>query len=150
MLTQERPTKELELDSLFVPDYSGKQTWLAIVGSVHFSDPFALTIADRIIREEIEGYKPTGCVSGGADGIDTRFKTIARQYGFKVEDGTFVEYLPQNKRWQPSGYKARNILIAKKATRLVAIRSSTSTTYGSGWTADYAESIGKDVRREIL
>ncbi len=141
---QTQPT-DFELQNL-----TGVRCRLAIVGSVDFVDPEAWGIAERIIREEIEKQNPQVCISGGARGIDTWFKDIAIWYGYSPLIGNFIEYLPKNARWAPRGYKDRNRLIAEDCTRLVAIRCHASKTYGSGWTADYAEKIGKEVRREIL
>jgi hypothetical protein len=40
--------------------------------------------------------------------------------------------------------------VAESCVCLVRIGSPTSRTYGSGWTADYAEMIGKEVTRYII
>ena len=123
---------------------------LAIVGSVHFVDPNAQRLAVRIMRAEMEMHEPEVCISGGADGIDTLFEEVAETYGYTRDNGRFIAHLPANRRWRPNGYQARNILIAEDCTRLVAIRCHASKTYGSGYTADYAERLGKEVRRVIL
>lgn len=126
------------------------ERWLAIVGSRNFAAPGALAQAGQIIHEEIREYRPYGCVSGGADGIDPLFQSLAGQHGYTIENGRFVAHPPKYRRWQPEGFKARNILIGDRATRLVSIRCHAAKTYGSGWTADYAEKIGRDVRRVVL
>lgn len=123
---------------------------LAVVGSVFFVDPDWETKAELIIREEIERYAPTLCVSGGAIGIDTLFRQIAFGYGYDRGEGNFIEHLPKHRRWKPDGFQARNILVAQQCDRLVAIRCHASKTYGSGWTHDYAKKIGKTTRMEII
>lgn len=78
-------------------------------------------------------------ISGGAEGIDSLVRDV-------WEDNIyFEEFLPEGRTWEH--FKARNILIAKECDVLIRIYDKMSSTYGSGWTADYAESIGKDVYR---
>lgn len=62
-----------------------------------------------------------------------------------------VIFEPELHQWADEngkeGYKSRNMKIAKECDVLLCIRSEQSKTYGSGWTADYAERIGKKVYR---
>ena len=55
------------------------------------------------------------------------------------------------KQWDPVGrygYKARNVDIVRNSDVLVRIaKKDKQSTYGSGWTADHAEELGKDVHR---
>lgn len=118
---------------------------LAIVGSVRFTDPDWQDKACEIIDGAIAEHRPDLIVSGGAEGIDSFAVKIADLYGIP-----FHEFLPQHRRWAPDGFKARNIRIAEVCTRLLAIRCRASKTYGSGWTADQAERLGKPVRRVML
>ena len=118
---------------------------LAIVGSVSFVNPYGRETAIAMIREVLLRKMPTLVISGGAEGVDTWTKEIAENMGFSVR-----EWLPRNRRWQPDGFKDRNILIARDCDELVAIRDKQSKTYGSGWTADYTERLGKPVQRILL
>lgn len=113
---------------------------LAIVGSTVLDSTNPLVI-DEII-EAIYFIRPDKIISGGAKGVDTAAKTIANSLNIEFE-----EYLPENTRWQPNGYKARNLLIAENCTHLISIRSTKSRTYGSGWTADRAEEMDKAICR---
>jgi hypothetical protein len=125
---------------------------LAIVGSVKFSDPGAYGRARQLINVRIAELRPVAVISGGADGIDTMAEEVARQWGFHEDhaEKRLVIYLPKYPRWRPEGYRHRNLLIARDCTHLLAIRCKQSTTYGSGWTADRAEELGKTVWRERL
>lgn len=106
---------------------------LAIVGSVCLKDNEA---AQDKIEFVIGTYKPTEVVSGGAKGIDTMAVEYAKSIGIATK-----EYLPRAKGW--NHYRVRNIQIARYCDRLVRIYSTKSKTYGSGWTKDFAEKLGK-------
>ena len=119
---------------------------LAIVGSTAFEhDPVALAQASALIEQVLLHYQPELVVSGGAPGIDRLAEGLANAHALP----TLVRK-PRNPRWEPHGYKERNIQIAETCTHLLAIRHTSSTTYGSGWTADYAERLGRQVRRASL
>lgn len=118
---------------------------LAVVGSVSFAHPYGMSIAADLIDDAIRRYQPTHIVSGGAPGIDSLAAKRGHAHGLEV-----VEYLPDNPRWEPDGYKARNLLIAENCDRLLRIFCTKSKTYGSGWTADQAERIGKPVDRQPI
>ena len=115
---------------------------LAIVGSVALQAGDQTKYAANLIKEALSAYDPELVISGGAAGIDTLGKELAERLGY-----AFEEFLPENNRWEPNGFKARNTLIAEKCTHLLCIRTKQSTTYGSGWTADLAEKLGKHVWR---
>lgn len=114
---------------------------LAIVGSVTIGDS---RLAAAIIEYVIAKYKPAVVVSGGARGADTLAAKIAKSHGIKVD-----EKLPAVDNWQ-YGYKPRNILIARGCDRLVRIAARAGKTYGSGWTRDYAQSIGKPTEEYVI
>jgi hypothetical protein len=118
---------------------------LAIVGSTHFENPSWLRQADAIIRAEIRSSHPDKIISGGAKGIDLLAKAIAEELGIEFE-----EFKPKQRRWEPNGFKERNILIAEACSRLVRIACPKSTTYGSGWTRDRAAMLGKETKEILL
>lgn len=113
---------------------------LAIVGSTRFTIPFAISYAEKVINHFLDELHPDVVISGGARGIDTLGVSLAKLRGIET-----VEYLPQNNRWEPYGYKARNELIAVSCTHLLRIATHDSSTYGSGWTADQARKLGRVV-----
>lgn len=113
---------------------------LAVVGSTNVTEK-QLELASKIIR----GFYlevPRLVISGGAFGIDSLAIDMAYEYNLPMS-----VCLPMNNRWEPHGYKERNIKIAEECTDLLCIRTQQSTTYGSGWTADLAERLGKTVWR---
>ena len=126
---------------------------LAIVGSRDVHREGGL----RAINEAIERHKPLVIVSGGAKvnmsnrlrkliSIDEEAERIGHELGLQV-----VSFRPTTYQFNaPGGFKERNIKIADLCHCLVRIASSTTTTYGSGWTADYAASIGKNVERFVV
>jgi hypothetical protein len=118
---------------------------LAIVGSVSFVRPDALNEARHIIEGALDRNRPDAIVSGGAEGIDSLAEAIATDRGI-----TMIVHRPKDRRWQPDGFKDRNLLIVRDCTRLLAIRCAQSKTYGSGWTADQAERAGRPVWRVTL
>jgi len=114
---------------------------LAVVGSTKFhKDERAKDWAASYIQRVLNKYEPEVVISGGAIGIDQLAATLAA-----FEDIKVIEHLPFKPEWYY--YKKRNILIAQDCTHLLAVKHYCSTTNGSGWTADYAESIGKTVKR---
>jgi predicted Rossmann fold nucleotide-binding protein DprA/Smf involved in DNA uptake len=123
---------------------------LAVVGSTKFQRPEADLLAPQVIATFLAQLQPLRVVSGGAEGVDAMAREIASQFGWYLEDGSFVEHLPKHRRWSPDGFKERNVLIAEECTHLLAIRCHASKTYGSGWTADYAEKRGRTVYRVVL
>jgi len=117
---------------------------LAIVGSTRFEeDEKAKDWAAQYIQWVLGKYQPEVVISGGAIGIDQLATTLAAFEGIEV-----IEHLPEHPQWAPSGFKARNLLIAQDCTHLLCLRHVDSKTYGSGWTADRAEELGKPVYRK--
>lgn len=129
---------------------------LAVVGTRHFANRDAWRAAEPLIDELLHAFQ-TGIdaecgrvVSGGAQGVDSLVRRRAAEgFGWTIENGKFVECLPEHPRWEPRGYKARNLLIAQTCTHLVRIACPLARTYGSGWTADRAAELGKDVLRYV-
>lgn len=114
---------------------------LAIVGSVNVNEQ-QLRFAKAVIQGVLIFYMPDVIISGGAKGIDSLAEEEAELLYLHREI-----FLPKNARWEPEGYKERNLQIAEDCTHLLCIRTKQSTTYGSGWTADQAERLGKTVWR---
>ncbi len=116
---------------------------LAIVGSKEADwDEETIPYVKGIIEWTILDEDPDVVVSGACPkgGVDIWAIEIAEKMGY-----TTVEFPPENNRWQPAGYKDRNIRIAKACTELLRIKSRRSRTNGSGWTADRAAEMGKHV-----
>lgn len=122
--------------------------------------------AESLIKQAILEHKPTLVVSGGARGIDTFSREIAQEMGVTV-----FEFIPETPAWEappkatapvevptdfgmritvPGGFRARNEAVADTCTCLERLYSRTTTTYGSGWTADHAEKLGKNVTRHLV
>lgn len=118
---------------------------LAIVGSSNVYDGPQWDLAILLVDGIINTYRPEVIISGGARGIDSVARLRAESQRYQL-----LEYLPENPRWEPKGYKDRNILIAQECDALFCIRTSQSKTYGSGWTADYTERLGKPVWRVLI
>lgn len=120
---------------------------LAIVGSRSFPTVPLWIEAEALIVRNIHIYRQDieEIISGGAEGVDSLAEKWADYYSIPK-----LVHLPENRRWAPDGFKDRNIKIAEDCTHLLCIRYEHSKTNGSGWTADYAESIGKVVRRYDL
>ena len=118
---------------------------LAIVGSSQLT-PVQTQTTQWMIACVLDSLVPEQVVSGGAKGVDTLAEMEADLVGIP-----FLKFLPQHQSWGGGnglpGYQARNIQIANHCDQLVCIRSKTAETYGSGWTADYTEGLGKPVRR---
>lgn len=126
---------------------------LAIVGSTKFADPGAYRKAWDIIEAKLTELQPEAVISGGADGVDWMAAVCAQTMGYSLEAGAekpLIIHYPNNQRWAPDGYMVRNLRIAEDCTHLLAIRCKQATTYGSGWTADRAQQMGKTVWREYL
>lgn len=83
----------------------------------------------------VSGRSPKG-------GVDIMAARAAEGLGLEL-----LEFPPKNNRWRPEGFEERNLLIARRCDRLYRIATRDGKTYGSGWTADRAEEMGKRVRR---
>lgn len=118
---------------------------LAIVGTRTFNSPKGLIYAEILIIHEVIAGGWDSFVTGDAPGIDTM------TYRICSENGRVCQQLePETRKWEPEGYKARNIKVANTAHEMLCIRDPGSSTYGSGWTADYMETLGKPVTRVLI
>jgi len=127
---------------------------LAIVGSQYLTPKQEVSVdflvmltlnffADRYPQNKLSNPSGLVFVSGGCEGVDTIAESWADELGIPKDIK-----LPLKNTWDgEGGFKWRNKLIAEACDFLVCIRSNTSKTYGSGWTADEAERLGKTVRR---
>ncbi len=116
---------------------------LAIVGSRKFKNPNAYALALPHLQLGALIVDPDQIISGGADGMD-KFAEAFAQIGLIP----FRAFEPKTQRWAgPGGFEERNEEIAQTCTHLLSVRCELSTTYGSGWTADRAEALGRPVIR---
>lgn len=122
---------------------------LAIIGSQSFNEPWKYLVSDALIRQylkHVDGIQ--SIISGGCKtGVDNQVELIAPWYGYEEDYGNLIIHRPRNDQWEPNGFKERNILIAQDCTHMLCIRDRSSTSYGSGWTADFAWDIGVQVWR---
>lgn len=121
---------------------------LAIVGSVTFTHQYDWHQNGVVIRRVLVLLKPEQLISGGAPGLDTLVEQIGGEYGYTEAAGSLLVFRPAVKRWSgEGGFKARNIRIAEACTHLLRVWCQSSRTYGSGWTADEAQRLGRQVVR---
>lgn len=121
--------------------------------------------ARAIVRQAIREHQPGCVISGGAHGVDTIAKEEALAVGvplfvirptalvwnFPVEGSEVVEDLPSHTViHHPGGFKQRNEAIAGMCHCLIRVGSETTRTFGSLWTADYAEELGRRVFRYLV
>jgi len=101
-----------------------------------------------IIREHIYLLWPVSMISGECHkgGVDIHAREVAEELMIR-----FKPFPAQYHRWHGrGGFQERNEKMANLCTHLLRIVSHRSRTYGSGWTADYAERLGKTViRKEV-
>lgn len=122
---------------------------LAIVGTrVLACDGDVGRVAERVQRA-IEKLRPAVIISGGAFGVDLLAEVVAKAAGYREDAGTLLIFRPTVRRFRgPGGYRERDLRIAAECTRLLRLSCRQAKTYGSGWTADQAERMGKIVIRE--
>jgi hypothetical protein len=88
-------------------------------------------------------HQPSVLISGGAKGVDSIAEEEAVARGIPIDIKR-----PSLRQWNgPGGFKERNARIAEACEHLVRIYDPDSGTYGSGWTADLAEKMGRGVWR---
>lgn len=121
---------------------------LAIVGSRLLPPKLIPAVLDAI-AEAVRYHEPDEIVSGGAVGVDTLAYAFARGAKIKCEPIEPEVFSWEDRDGKP-GYRSRNVAIANRCDALLCIRAGSSKTYGSGWTADFAESQGKSVQRVML
>lgn len=122
---------------------------LAIVGCRNWGDdPSEVEAFIRArIRKDLEMFRPEEVISGGARGVDTWAVEEAKAMGIPTH-----VIRPKNPRWEPEGFKERNIAIAKRCTDLLSIRCTSGPciytgTEGAKFTANMAQEYGRVVRR---
>ncbi len=124
---------------------------LAIVGSSDLTFYQAAEVRhiiegalDHLIEKDyfvtvVSGASPKG-------GVDIIAEEVANKKGIPT-----LIFRPEINQWHDKdgkmGYKSRNKRIAQECDVMICIRSEQSKTYGSGWTADHAEKLGKKVER---
>jgi hypothetical protein len=127
---------------------------LAIVGAEQKAwDKFDEEAARIVIRRALEKIKPLVVVSGACPkgGADIWAVEEAKKLGIET-----LEFVPKNSRWEPEGFKARNIQIAESCDELICFvkpgdkychHCNVSDHFPNGgcWTAKKAQSIGKKV-----
>jgi hypothetical protein len=114
-------------------------------------------------------FKDLVIISGGASGVDTWAETTAKKLGVDTlifrpevaqwEDQTYNALNPTGRprpgiigfaMGRRKGYMSRNIDIAQNCTILYLIEVAGRSHSGGMWTADYAESIDKEVHRIFI
>lgn len=92
---------------------------LGIVGHAadKFSEETEILVHDAIINR-ILTLSPEKVVSGGCHlgGVDSWAKFHAEKLGVPFE-----EFLPKQLRWEPHGYKERNLKIASTSDRVICV-----------------------------
>lgn len=132
-----------------IPEWVFQFQWLAIVGSTKFVNPGWQSVAETLIYDAIDrldvSNRTMGVTSGGAKGIDALGETVSDDCWFRK-----VIYPPKNNRWEPEGFKERNLLVATTATWGLGIRCESSKTFGTGFTIQQIENQGKEVERYVI
>jgi len=94
---------------------------LAIVGTSNVKPSMVISMRNKI-EEILQNYwnNETIIISGGAKGVDTIVKDVAKHMGFIVK-----EYLPKAETWEY--YKERNQKIANECDALFCFTTQTHT-----------------------
>lgn len=122
---------------------------LAVVGTRALAHPDDRYRAADRIELAIARLEPAVVISGGADGVDLIAETVAGRMGYTEDDNTLIVLRPSVRRFHgPGGYRQRDGWIAHECTHLLRLACRAATTYGSGWTADEAERLGRIVVRD--
>jgi hypothetical protein len=121
---------------------------LAIVGTRVLACPGDLDRVRARVAVAIRRLQPAVVISGGADGVDKAGQDVAEGMGYSEAAGTLIVFRPRAGRFHgPGGYRERDEQIAQACTHLLRAGCQAAVTYGSGWTADRAEQLGKVVVR---
>lgn len=123
---------------------------LAIVGTRSFSSPRGLEYASLLVEHEVKSLRWDSFVTGDPEYSNDKGVDALCVQWCAVYDRLCKTLAPEFRRWQPRGFKARNILIAVTCDEMLCIRNPGTTTYGSGWTADHMETLGKPVTRILI
>jgi hypothetical protein len=123
---------------------------LAIVGTRSFANARALHYASFLIEEEVRSLRWDSFVTGDPEYSNDKGVDAMCVQWCAVYDRSCRTLAPKYRRWEPEGFKARNIEIANTADEMLCIRNPGSSTYGSGWTADYMDTLGKPVTRILI
>jgi hypothetical protein len=111
---------------------------LGIVGTRHLGQPRYREYAGALITYEITSGEWDSVVTGDASGVDELTRDLCDTFGLPCE-----VLAPKFRRWEPYGFKERNMRICHIAGALLCIRDPGSLTYGSGWTANYFMTLDK-------
>lgn len=99
-----------------------------------------------IIEWAIKKFGATTIVSGGAKGVDSHAEQIGNEFGLDIEI-----YRPTIYVWGgEGGFKERNLQIAQACDALVRIAARGLANYGSGWTRDRAQELGKPCEEFVV
>ncbi len=118
---------------------------LAIVGTRVLAHPGDVGRAVRHMEEAIRDLNPKCIITGGAQGIDLIAEAVAATFNYTIDDDLIV-LKPAAQKWAAEGgYRERNIAIVDTCTHLLWLSCTSSSTYGSGWTAQQARKAGRQV-----
>lgn len=148
------PTMGLEATKLlsecheFIATQSRPITTICIVGSVErvWNEEEKIQVRDflfKIIYELMAMDDSLVFISGESPkgGVDIWTKEICTE----ELGASYKGFPPEQHNWHY--YKKRNKLMAHACDILIRVYNARSKTYGSGWTADFAENLGKKVIR---
>lgn len=122
---------------------------LAIVGTRILACPGDKQRVTVRILQVLDRSHPDVVITGGASGVDTLAEYAAIMKGYTEENGRLIVHRPARRSFHGiGGYRHRDGLIAADCTHLLRLACRKATTYGSGWTADEAERLRKEVTRE--
>lgn len=132
-----------------IPDWVEHFQWLAVVGSTKFLNSRWNKISYDLILNTIDRLgildRSIGIVSGGAQGVDSLGEQLADSWWYRK-----CIFPPKNSRWEPEGFKERNELVAQVATWGLGIRCESSSSFGTGWTTQRIEQLGKPIERYLI
>ena len=119
---------------------------LAVVGTRVLACSGDRHRAARRVFQAIRRLRPEVVISGGAEGVDAIAEMVAISEGYGGR--RLLIHRPTTRAFHgPGGYRERDALIAAECTHLLRIACVKAKTYGSGWTADEAERLGRTVVR---
>lgn len=138
---------------------------IGIIGSRSLYDvPFVDTLINAIIHTHYPYDNPITIITGREVydkkglSVDTMVSRIVEARWLISSDpyaqiglANHVVHSPENERWEPDGYKDRNIKIARDVDILYGIISKRPAVLGADWTLNYAENTmgAKVIRLEV-